>query len=99
MLGRPLLFTSEKGLLKSGTDKGVTTKKVLSLQESLESLNSPGNGQILLSYPVWGISKISRISTFLKRPLLPKDPFSHPEKRVSAINVRIDDVWLILNKS
>ena len=38
--------------------------------QSLESLNSPEHGRILLYFPVWGLS------IFLIRPLFQKTPFS-----------------------
>ena len=40
--------------LHSGAEKGVITKGVVSLEESLQSLESPENGQILLCFPQSG---------------------------------------------
>ena len=80
--------------LSSGPEKGVITKGVFSLEESLGSLKSLNslksleNGRLLLYFPVWGFSEISRISkfsrisrqwAFLKRPLFQKTPFSEPD--------------------
>ena len=83
------------GICLSGLEKGVITKGVFSLQESLESLKSLDSLESLENGPdsplfstVWGFSKLSRISkfsrisrkwTFLKRPLFQKTPFSEPE--------------------
>ena len=61
--------------------------------KSLNSLESQGNGQILLSFPsLGGVSRSleslnslesldSRKWTFLKRPLFQKTPFSEPDYR------------------
>ena len=72
----------------SGTEKGVITKGVSSLQESLESLNSlvsPENGRILLCFPHAGCSTQSLESLHspdslengdvLKRPLFQRPLF------------------------
>ena len=81
--------------LFSGPDKGVITKGVFSLEESLESLRSldslemVGFSFVLQSLGVLyknsrsskfsRISRISRKWTFLKRPLFQKTPFSEPD--------------------
>ena len=72
-------------LIGSGPERGVITKWVFSPEESLESLESLNslseNGRILLCFPVWGFSRISKFSriswkwTCLKRPLFQKTPF------------------------
>ena len=79
----------------SGLEKGVITKGVFSLEESLESLESLNSlesrkwSDSPCFSTVWGFSKISRISkffrisgkwTFLKRPLFQKTPFSEPDR-------------------
>ena len=73
--------------LMSGAEKGVITKQVFSLEESLESLKalnsleSLENGRILLCFPVWGFSRISELSRisrkgdFSEKTPFPKDPF------------------------
>ena len=72
----------------SGPGKGVITKGVLSLEESLESLNSLeslGSGRILLCFAQSGDSLESLESlyskrTFLKSPLFQKTLFfSEPD--------------------
>ena len=77
-----------------GPEKGVITKGVFSLEESLESLKSLvsleslENGRILLYFPqsggslnFLGFPKFSREWPFLKRPLFQKTPFSEPDPR------------------
>ena len=78
----------------SGPEKGVITKGVFSLEESLESLISKFSRisrnwsdsplfstvcRILLCFPQSG-DRISRKWTFLKRPLFQKDPFFRTRK-------------------
>ena len=79
----------------SGPEKGVITKGVFSLEESLEplkslnSLESLENGRVLLSFPQSGgslkslesLSSLESLenATSLKRPLFQRTPFSEPE--------------------
>ena len=83
-------FWSFAGHFSSGTEKGVITKGVFSLEESLESLKSLNslesleNGRTLFVFHSLGFSRMSRISkfsrisrksTFLERPPFQKTPF------------------------
>ena len=58
---RGFCWVSQVEVCVSGPEKGVITKRVFSLEESLESLKSlnfletPENGRILLSFPESGV--------------------------------------------
>ena len=63
-----------------GPEKGIITRGVFSLEESLESLD---DGRILLCFPHSGgfLESLESLKwTFLKRPLFQKTPFSDPKK-------------------
>ena len=69
-------------------EKGVIAKGVFSLEKSLESLEALRSGRILICFPHSGgslesltsqNSRISRKSTFLKRPIFQKTPFPNPK--------------------
>ena len=80
-------------MCSSGPEKGVITKGVFSLEESLDSLESLENGRILLWFPQSG-GALKSLEESL-RPLFQKTPVGIVQKVFSPKGVpRIFDAFL-----